>query len=82
MNGIQRQPLTAKPHRHLKKTACASYPVENVKVNDTANSRPSGGGRDFELDSKFDFLYSEILEQFRLGDEFDAKVALAGNTII
>ena len=57
-------------------------PVDNIKANDTANSGALGGKPDFELDSKFDFLYSEPLNHSRPGGQFNANQILISNIII
>jgi hypothetical protein len=57
-------------------------PVNKVKANDTANSRYQGGKPDFELDSKFDFLYSEFFKQSGLSVQFNANPVITGNTFI
>jgi hypothetical protein len=57
-------------------------PVDCVKSNDTANSRALGDKQDFELDSRFDFIYSEFFKQFRVSGQYNAKQILMGNTII
>ena len=38
--------------------------------------------RDFELDSKIDFLYSEFFRQSVLNDQFNGNPVLRGITII
>ena len=38
-------------------------------------------GRDFELDSKIDFLYSEFFRQSELNGQFNGNPVLRGNTI-
>jgi hypothetical protein len=57
-------------------------PVDNIKANDTANSAALGYKRDFELDSKFDFLYSKPFKHSRLSGQFNANQMLMSNTII
>jgi hypothetical protein len=42
----------------------------------------SVANRDFELDSKFDFLYSDLLKYFRFSGQFNADYMLMGNMII
>lgn len=38
--------------------------------------------QEFELDSKFDFLYSEIFKYFRSSGRLNANLVLMGTTII
>ena len=42
------------------KSSYMGRPFNNVKTNDTAISDASYGKQEFELDSKFDFLYSIV----------------------
>jgi hypothetical protein len=56
-------------------TTIENQMIRRIAVLSVAN-------RDFELDSKFDFLYSELLKHSRLSGQFNADPMLTGNTII
>jgi hypothetical protein len=57
-------------------------PVDYVKPNNTANLCALVRKQDFELDSKFDFLYSKFFKQSSLSGLFNTNPVLMGNTII
>jgi hypothetical protein len=47
-------------HPLFENIAFTGGPPDHVKANDKPNSGTLSGNQDFELDSKFDFLYSDF----------------------